>query len=73
VTDVGDSAWIVGDTGIVVPPQNPEALAAGWLSCLERNRGEMGLQARERIIHNFSLETLVDKTTETLLSVLKRD
>jgi glycosyltransferase involved in cell wall biosynthesis len=73
VTDVGDSAWIVGDTGIVVPPQNPEALAAGWLSCLERNRGEMGLQARDRIIHNFSLETLVHKTTETLLSVLKRD
>lgn len=66
VTDVGDSAWIVGDTGIVVPPQDPEALAAGLLSCRERNLYQMGHKARNRIIDNFSVEQLVKQTTEVL-------
>src|SRR6202044_1563690 len=30
VTDVGDSAYIVGDCGIVVSPGSPRDLAAGW-------------------------------------------
>jgi glycosyltransferase involved in cell wall biosynthesis len=29
VTDVGDSGSLVGDSGLVVPPANPEALARG--------------------------------------------
>lgn len=29
VTDVGDSGWLVGDTGRVVPPQQSKALATG--------------------------------------------
>lgn len=66
VTDVGDSAWIVGDTGIVVPPQNPEALAAGLLLCGEGNLSEMGQKARIRIVENFSVEQLVKQTTEVL-------
>jgi glycosyltransferase involved in cell wall biosynthesis len=32
VTQVGDSAIVVGDTGVVVPPDNPRALAEGLLS-----------------------------------------
>lgn len=66
VTDVGDSAWIVGDTGVVVGKQNPEALALGWVACLERERSVLGLKARSRIVENFSVKQLVKQTEEVL-------
>lgn len=57
-TDVGDSRLIVGDTGPVIPPRDPRALAEaiGRVSALpseSRERG--GLQARARIESNFTL------------------
>jgi glycosyltransferase involved in cell wall biosynthesis len=65
VTDVGDSAWIVGDTGILVPPKNPEALAAGWNSLLNlavTDQVALAEKARKTIVENFSLRNLVQKT-----------
>jgi glycosyltransferase involved in cell wall biosynthesis len=64
VTDVGDSAWIVSDTGRVVPIKNPQALAAAWQEIIELDapaRAELGKAARQRIIDNFSLESIVDR------------
>ncbi|MGK7887258.1 MAG: glycosyltransferase [Crocosphaera sp.] len=66
VTDVGDSAWVVGDIGVVVPPKNPQAMACGWKSCLEMDRKEISKQSRARIIENFSIQNLVDKTESSL-------
>jgi glycosyltransferase involved in cell wall biosynthesis len=65
VTDVGDSAWIVGDAGIVVPPKNPEALSAGWNSLLNlalTDRLALGEKARKTIVEKFSVLNLVQKT-----------
>jgi glycosyltransferase involved in cell wall biosynthesis len=59
VTDVGDSGWIVGDTGRVVPPKNAPALAAAWQELVELDpqaREELGKMARKRVIEDFSLE-----------------
>jgi glycosyltransferase involved in cell wall biosynthesis len=66
VTDVGDSAWIVGETGIVVPPKNPQALLEGYKTYLERDNIQARNQARQRIMDNFSIQKLVEQT-ETLL------
>jgi len=66
VTDTGDSAWIVGETGVVVPPKDPEALAAGWKASLARDRSEVALKARLRIKENFSTRQMAEKTEETI-------
>ena len=62
VTDVSDLRWIVGDSGQVVPPRNPEALARAWkeLVNLERqDRTALGIAARLRVTEWFSLNSVV--------------
>ena len=65
VTDVGDSARIVGETGLSVPPNQPAALARSWLDILGRDlqaRQALGQSARQRILDNFSLDSMVQRT-----------
>jgi glycosyltransferase involved in cell wall biosynthesis len=62
VTDVGDSAWIVGNAGRVVPPRDSEALANAWKELIElgpEGRKALGKAARVRIIESFSLNSVV--------------
>ncbi len=64
VTDVGDSAHIVGSTGMVVPPRDPAALARAWEQMLDLNREQLasvGLAARQRIVDHFDLPQIVDR------------
>jgi glycosyltransferase involved in cell wall biosynthesis len=62
VTDVGDSAWLVGDTGRVVPPGDPVALAEAWRELIRMGvdrRRSMGVAARRRIEEEFSADVMV--------------
>lgn len=64
VTDVGDSAMIVGDTGKVVPPKNPEALSNAMIELIKlgtEKRQKLGIAARRRIYENFDLADIVAK------------
>ncbi|MFE4577040.1 GT4 family glycosyltransferase PelF [Streptomyces chartreusis] len=61
-TDVGGVREAVGDTGLVVPPRDPAAMAAAVLELLgdpERRRA-MGEAARLRVIEQFTLRQTID-------------
>ncbi len=69
VTDVGDSAWIVKNIGIVVPPQNPEALVAGWSSLITQQQYKdsvIKLKNRSRIISEFNCNKLLQNVSVIL-------
>lgn len=58
VTDIGDSAEIVGATGRVVPPRDPRALAAAMREMLDMDpskRRDLGALARERVARHYAL------------------
>lgn len=64
VTDVGDSALMVADTGVVVPPDDASALADAWLELLAMPEGErqaLGRRARERVLDNYSIEYIAER------------
>jgi glycosyltransferase involved in cell wall biosynthesis len=64
VTDVGDSALIVGKTGTVVAPGNPDALAAAWRKLIEAGLGarhRLGMAARNRVQQHFALPAVVER------------
>jgi len=74
VTDVGDSAAIVGDTGKVVPPKDPEAIAYAWQELIAmgaERRLELGLRARQRVLECFALDSVVRQYEELYLSILQ--
>jgi glycosyltransferase involved in cell wall biosynthesis len=66
-TDVGDSARILDGLGTVVAPRDPEALAAAvgdMLGRPRRERAELGLAGRRRVLERYSLEQVVGRYEE---------
>lgn len=73
VTDVGDCAWLVGKTGIVVPARDEVALAGGWEKMMGRlatDREAIGRNARDRIKEHFDSTLLVERTETVMRQVV---
>ena len=63
-TDVGDAAAVVGDTGFVVPPRNPEALAVAMRSMLDlspESYAGRARAARDRVQAEYALPAIIEK------------
>lgn len=72
VTDVSDAAIIVGDAGVVVPPRDASALAAGLRQLVKldaEQRKAIGLRAREHIVRDYSLDTVVRRYEQVYAQV----
>jgi len=63
VTDVGESAAIVGDTGRAVPAKDPTALADAWRALLEApgTREHLGAAARRRVESEFDITVIANR------------
>lgn len=76
VTDVGDSGEMIGDTGLLVPARNPQALADAWKAILlmpEEERRSAGKSARERVQQHYSLAQVAQRYEEVYQSLIKPD
>lgn len=74
VTDVGDSALIVGDTGLVVPPRDPDALYHALKKMVDmgaEKRRDLGRLARDRVVREFSLDRVVNQYEQLYYSLVK--
>lgn len=77
VTDVGDTALIVGSTGWVVPPANADALSLAIGNAVEcitdtvswNKRKE---DCRERIFQNFSMQQMINSYEIVWESMIKK-
>ena len=72
VTDVGDSAMIVGDPTRVVNPRDPEMMASAIYKVLQINKEEGAIHSiRNRITDKFSIRKLVNQTEKALEDVIQ--
>jgi len=71
-TDVGDATLILGDTGLVVPPENPGALAAAIRTLVREPaaaRSDRRMRARARIVDNFAMAHAVQRYADLYTSL----
>ncbi len=74
VTDVGDAALLVGDTARVIPPRQPDLLAAAMEEALalppdvRRSRGQ---EARQRVERHFSIAAVAERFGELYRDLLR--
>jgi len=72
VTDVGDSALIVGDTGIIVPPNHPEAIAEACITFLKLSqdqRKKLSNKARDRVLTHFTIKKMIESYHQLYISL----
>jgi glycosyltransferase involved in cell wall biosynthesis len=76
VTDVGDSRELIGDTGRIVPPRQPEALCAALVEMAALDPDQLhdqGKSARNRIEEHYSLQAMVNAYCDLYSELAAKD
>lgn len=76
VTDVGDSAWLVGEAGRVVPPRDAGALGMAWKELIDldpERRNALGLLGRARVIEQFPIQSVMARYEDLYETVLANE
>lgn len=63
-SSVGGVRELVGDSGLLVPAKNPQALADAMIATMQQSREELiarGRAARARIVSDFNIDAAADK------------
>ncbi|WP_156393112.1 glycosyltransferase family 4 protein [Burkholderia sp. Leaf177] len=74
-TDVGDTAFLIGATGRVVPAENPQALGRALSAMLNEPRTEriaLGRAARNRVVSFFSMEASWQRYEKTYVETMAK-
>jgi len=66
-TDIGDTRWVMGEAGRLVPPRDPQALAKACLEILDSGLTQ-DLAARKRIERHFSLTSVLGQFESLITS-----
>ena len=72
-TNVGDSALMIADTGVAVPPDDAGALADAWIELLalgETEREALGCRARERVLDNYAIADITERMWDLYRAVV---
>jgi glycosyltransferase involved in cell wall biosynthesis len=72
VTDAGDSAYIVGATGIVVPVNDPLALSRAWEKMIQKGDiklKELGSKAEKRIRTQFRIDDTISRYESLFINI----
>ena len=70
-TDVGDSAFVVGELGVVVKAGDPLLLAEGIRGALNGDSKVGSHPRREWVMRNFSLANFIDLSQQTLANLTR--
>ncbi|MCY9664230.1 GT4 family glycosyltransferase PelF [Paenibacillus alginolyticus] len=73
-TDVGGVSEAIGETGIIVPPRDPQALADGLIKLLKNPelRHSLGREGRERAMNFFTLGKVLDLHLKSYIQLAAR-
>jgi glycosyltransferase involved in cell wall biosynthesis len=67
VTDVGDQGKLVGQTGVVIQPDDVQEIVKGIKNIIdldEPSQRQKGYNARERILNHYSLDTTAEQYSQ---------
>lgn len=70
VTDVGDSRYIVGDTGITVHAKDYIGMSNAITSSFQSSVNVRCYKARDRIIQNFNIQDIVNNIEKIIMTLL---